>query len=145
MADVRIIDKTIPIPLYYQLKTILLEDIKNGKYPVGSMIPTEMEFCSIYEISRTTVRQAILELVREGLLVRIKSKGTFVARQKYNQDFIRKLESYNEQIKRIGGKPGTDVIVFEMEQADDMCADKLNIPVGSDVVQRCCLRRPHLQ
>ena len=53
------IQKDIPIPLYYQLKELILSEIKNGNYPGGSMIPTESEICSFFHISRTTVRQAI--------------------------------------------------------------------------------------
>lgn len=71
------IQKDIPIPLYYQLKELILSEIKNGNYPGGSMIPTESEICSFFHISRTTVRQAITELVQEGHLYRVKSNGYF--------------------------------------------------------------------
>lgn len=75
------VNKDIPIPLYYQFKQILLDDIEQGKYAYGEKIPTEMEFINKYQISRTTIRQAINELVKEGYLVRYKSKGTIVNRR----------------------------------------------------------------
>lgn len=99
------LDKSVPIPLYFQLKTILLEAIKRGDYPVDSMIPTEKELSEMFQISRTTVRQAITEMVQEGWLYRIASKGTFVARLKIKQDFIKRLETFNEQILRTAASP----------------------------------------
>lgn len=79
MLEDKRLDKDVPIPLYFQLEKLILEEIDNGNYPVGSMIPTEMELSQMFGISRTTVRQAISDLVREEHLYRIKSKGTFVA------------------------------------------------------------------
>lgn len=108
------LDKTIPIPLYFQLKSLLLEEIKNNEYPVDSLIPTEKEISEMFQISRTTVRQAITELVQAGWLYRIKSKGTFVARVKIKQDFIKRLEPFNEQIERTGRVPSTQVLALEI-------------------------------
>lgn len=86
------IQKDIPIPLYYQLKELILSEIKNGNYPGGSIIPTESEICSFFHISRTTVRKAITELVQEGHLYRVKSKGTFVAIKPINR-FYKSLKA----------------------------------------------------
>ena len=72
------LDKHSSVPLYAQLKDILTERIENGDYPPGSQIPTEMTLCEELELSRPTVRQAIAELVSEGLLIIMKGKGTFV-------------------------------------------------------------------
>ena len=76
LLDSSKLDKSVPIPLYFQLKELILSEIKNGNYPSGSLIPTENELSEAFEISRTTVRQAITELVQEGWLYRVKSKGT---------------------------------------------------------------------
>ena len=69
------IDKSVPIPLYFQLKELILAEIKEGHYKSGDLIPTEKEISDAFQISRTTVRQAITELVQEGRLYRVKSKG----------------------------------------------------------------------
>lgn len=122
------INKTVPIPLYFQLKTLILEEIKSGNYKVGSIIPTEKEFSDAFLISRTTVRQAITELVQEGWLYRIKSKGTFIAQPKISQDFIKKLESFNDQILRSGMTPSTEVLDLRTIKAD------------SDVAVNLCLK-----
>jgi ABC-type glycerol-3-phosphate transport system substrate-binding protein len=73
------IDRDIPVPVYYQLKQLLKEQIQNGDLPPGGKIPTEEELCARYNLSRTPVRQALKELVVEGLLTRSPGRGTFVA------------------------------------------------------------------
>ena len=72
-------DKNSPIPLYYQLNTIIMDELNKGNYKNGDMIPTEAELSRIFGISLSTVRQCITQLVREGYLYRVKSKGTFVS------------------------------------------------------------------
>ena len=127
MLEAKKLDKTVPIPLYYQLKQILLDAIKSGEYPVDSMIPTEKELSEMFRISRTTVRQAITEMVKEGWLYRIASKGTFVARLKIKQDFIKKLESFNEQIARTGCRPSTRVLALEAAEMPAYARDRFEI------------------
>lgn len=128
------LDKSTPIPLYFQLKELILAEIKNGTYPKDSAIPTEKELSKIFDISRTTVRQAIVELVQEGWLYRVKSKGTFVSRPKINQDFMQKMESYNDQILRTGRTPRTEVLDFKVVTATSEIAEKLKIQIGDKVV-----------
>ena len=66
------------IPLYLQLEQVIKSKILIGEYMPGDQIPTEKDLCSTYEISSVTARQAILNLVNEGLLIRKQGKGTFV-------------------------------------------------------------------
>lgn len=128
------INRNIPIPLYFQLKTLILDEIKSGHYKVGSLIPTEKDFSDYFLISRTTVRQAITELVQEGWLYRVKSKGTFVAQPKISQDFIKKLESFNDQILRSGMTPSTEVLDFKTMKADSDTAKNLQLKEGERVI-----------
>lgn len=73
------LDKHSSVPLYYQLKELILENIENKVYAPGSKIASEMSLCEELDLSRPTVRQAISELVAEGQLQIIKGKGTFVS------------------------------------------------------------------
>ena len=75
------IDRSLPIPVYYQLKMLLLKEIEQGKLKPGDKVPTEEELCETYEISRTPVRQALLELVNEGMLTRRAGMGTFISKK----------------------------------------------------------------
>jgi ABC-type glycerol-3-phosphate transport system substrate-binding protein/DNA-binding transcriptional regulator YhcF (GntR family) len=72
------IDPTQPIPLYFQLKTLLLEEILEGRYPPESRLPTEHELCERFGISRTPVTRALSELAEEGVVLRQRRRGTFV-------------------------------------------------------------------
>lgn len=75
------INRNIPIPAYFQLKEYIKQQIQDGVWQPGEKIPTEAELCETYNISRTPVRQALKELVFEGLLTRTAGRGTFVAPQ----------------------------------------------------------------
>ena len=70
----------IAIPLYYQVQTMLLDRLFKGLEP-GDMLPTEKELCEIYQVSRSTMRQALDFLVKEGYIERFKGKGTFLKRK----------------------------------------------------------------
>ena len=70
------------VPLYKQLKDLLLQEIKEGIYKANQKIPTELELSEKYQISRMTVRKALAELVEEGVLAKKQGKGTFVCTPK---------------------------------------------------------------
>lgn len=128
------LDKRVPIPLYFQLKELIVAEIKSGQYPVDSLIPTEKELSEQFDISRTTVRQAVTELVQEGWLYRVKSKGTFIARQKIKQDFLQRLETFQEQMERIGLEPSTEVLDFKFIKASKEVSENLQIEEGEQVI-----------
>lgn len=75
-------------PLYFRLKEVIKEKIESGEWKPGDQIPNELLLTEEYQVSRSTVRQAILGLVREGLLYRKQGKGTFVAEPKVEGDVI---------------------------------------------------------
>lgn len=74
------IDRDSPIPIYHQLKTLILDQIASGLWRPGDQIPSESELCRLYGISRAPVRQALKELEYEGVLIRRPGAGTFVNR-----------------------------------------------------------------
>lgn len=110
MLDKNIVNKNIPIPLYYQLKLAISKLIDDEELLPGDMIPKELEFCEALELSRTTVRQAIQELVNEGYIYRVKGKGSFVSKPKLTQDFLNKIEPYKNQIERLNMAPSTRIL-----------------------------------
>ncbi|MBM3128844.1 MAG: GntR family transcriptional regulator [Chloroflexi bacterium] len=99
------------VPLYYQLKEILQEQIKGGAWAVGQEVPTERDLAETYAVSRSTVRQALQELEMEGLVTRKQGKGTFVARPKLAVE-----PSLTPQMRAQGLKPGTRIINAIREQ-----------------------------
>ncbi len=128
------LNKNVPIPLYFQLKELIMNEIRNGNYKSGEVIPTENEIGEIFEISRTTVRQAIRELENEGWLYRKKSKGTFVSKPKINQSFIQALGSFNEQILKSGRTPRTELLDFKRMAPPEQVAATLELAPGDKVI-----------
>ena len=73
------IERGSPLPLYHQLKRILLDEIDQGRWKPGELMPGELELQDTYGLSRSTVRQAMRELEFEGRIARQRGRGTFVA------------------------------------------------------------------
>jgi len=119
-----------PLPRYYQLKEILRERIRSGEWKPGDLIPSERELSEKYGISRMTARQAITDLVNEGLFYREQGKGTFVSQRKITQQLIL-LTGFTEDIRARGQRPGTKVLSAEMRPADEATAEKLHINPGT--------------
>lgn len=134
MLQEKTLDKNVPIPLYFQLEKLILEEIESGAYPVGSMIPTEKELSQMFDISRTTVRQAITDLVRKEHLYRIKSKGTFVSRPKINQEFIQSILSFNEDVMQAGRTPSTEVLDLRVVELPQEIAAQMGLSTDSRAV-----------
>ncbi len=119
-----------PLPRYYQLKEIMRERVQSDEWKPGDLIPSERELSEKYGISRMTARQAITDLVNEGLFYREQGKGTFVSQRKITQQLIR-LTGFTEDIKARGQKPGTKVLSAQMFPADETTAEKLRIDPGT--------------
>jgi GntR family transcriptional regulator len=119
-----------PVPRYYQLKEIMRERVRVGEWKPGDLIPSERELGETYGISRMTARQAITELVNEGLFYREQGKGTFVSRSKITQQLIH-LTGFTEDIRARGQRPSTKVISATMYAADEAVAEKLRISQGT--------------
>ena len=129
------LDKNIPVPLYYQLKTLLEEYIEKEHTNYEEPIPPEMEISEAFGISRPTVRQAINSLVVEGKLYRKKSKGTFVNRPKIHQNFLESIQSFNEEMKEKGLTPKTEVLGLEVVACDEEVGRALQLEMGTEVVR----------
>jgi GntR family transcriptional regulator len=124
------------LPKYYQVKKQLL-DLTSAMGP-GSPVPPERELARLYETSRTTVRQALAELVVEGRLLRMQGKGTFVAKPKVAQ--VLELASYTEGMRQHGLHPQTRILDVGYVTADDHLAGLLGIRTGGRVLRLHRLR-----
>ena len=133
--------KDSPLPLYYQLKEIILNEITEGKLIVGDALPTENEWMNAYKISRATVRQAMSELVNEGYLSRQKGKGTFVSKPKMTQKYINRIETYEEQMRKIGKSISTQVIGCKVIKSSIAICKALGLSSGDKAIHLVRLRR----
>ena len=108
-----VLNKTSHIPIYIQIEEMIKQQIADGKYRQGEMIPSEREFAEMYQVSRMTVRQAITNLVGIGQLYREKGKGTFVATEKLEQS-LNSLTSFTEDMLARGLVPSSEVLSFDV-------------------------------
>lgn len=129
------IDKNSPIPMYYQIMSQLREKIAAGEYDVNDALPPERELVETYQVSRMTIRQAILELVNEGILVRRKGIGTFVAPPKLEQP-LNSLTSFTEDMARRGMKADSRIISFKEMTPDPTLRKTLGLS-AEDTVFEC--------
>ena len=134
-------DKNSTLPIYIQLEESIKEKIKNKEYLPGQALPTERELTELYGVSRMTIRQAIGELVQEGILTRKKGKGTFVCEQKVNQ---KDMMSFTEMIKQSGRVLETKVVEFEIidtpeDIQDIFILDKLYKITRKRIVDNECI------
>lgn len=97
------LDTTSPVPLHAQLKEQLRAEINRGGY--SDQIPSERELMESFGVSRTTVREAVSALVRDGLLQKIHGKGTFVNSCRVNE-WLGTIKSFTETVESMGLKPG---------------------------------------
>ena len=80
-------------PLYYQLMDIIVEQIETGNLQEHDKLPSERELCEIHDVSRTTVRQTMQELEKEGYIYKKHGKGSFVSPRVFNQSLVRFIVS----------------------------------------------------
>lgn len=122
-----VLERKIPIPLYYQLKQFMIEHINNDSLKEGEMVPPEEELCNLLNVSRPTIRQAFSELAVEGYLDRIKAKGTFITKPKISGDFFQKIVSFNEEFRKKGMTPSTKVLEHSKVSPYTEVLTKLNL------------------
>lgn len=116
------------VPLYLQLAAYLRIQIQSGVLQPGDLMIAENSLCDILNISRVTVRKSMDKLVEEGLLVRYRGKGTFVANSKIKRN-MNHLYNFTEDMKEIDAKPSSKVIKAEvLEICPDAIAEILNLP-----------------
>lgn len=130
------LDEKSPVPLYYQLQEIIRSRIESGQWQPGQQLPPEAELCEEFSLSRGTVRQALADLVREGLLHRRRGKGSFVATPKISQDLMTFATGFSAYAKQVVGTELTNRnISMNVVPANNSVLEQLGMPAGSEVVE----------
>ncbi len=133
------LDRSSPLPLYYQLRNILLQQIESGALMPGDNLPTERELIDRYGVSRITVRQALNSLMADGLLYRQRGLGTFVRKSRIEQE-LSSLTGFSEEMVSRGLVPGARLISAETVEVDGAVAAKLSIAPGQRAFQMVRVR-----
>lgn len=133
------VDKSSVVPIYHQLKTLIQSRILSGDYPIGTQLPSEREFCDTFAISRMTVRQAIIDLVNDGLLKRERGRGTYVAKPKIEQGL--QLTSFTEEMHQRNMIAGTRLLSLRTIVAEGRAVNRLSLAEGQRIY---CIARLRL-
>lgn len=133
------INRSNGIPLYLQLIDIISNDIDRQIFKVGDQLPSERELCELYQLSRITVRQALQELERDGLIEKKHGKGTFIADKTLQQNLVN-LYSFTEEMKKLGKVPRTEVIDFERIKLSSRICSTMNLKPESEATKIIRLR-----
>lgn len=116
-------------PQYVLVAQALIDDIERGRYPVGSLLPPELDLCTHFGVSRHTVREAIRRLQERGLVTRQRGVGTAVRAERVEPGYVQSVASIADlpqyvEDTRLVTHASEDVI------ADDSLAELLDCPVG---------------
>lgn len=126
--------------LHEQVDEYIRERIESGEYPVGSQIPTENELSELLGVSRPTLRQALERLAREGYLVRVKGRGTFVTQPKVMHESTSFITGYRAESEKNHRTVRTQVLDIGVERAQDRVAQALELGNGAKVTRLVRLR-----
>jgi DNA-binding GntR family transcriptional regulator len=126
------IDRSSPVPLYYQVAQRLEQMIESGEMPAGSRLENEIALADQLGLSRPTMRQAIQHLVDKGLLVRKRGVGTQVVHAPVRRQI--ELSSLFDDLDRAHRQPRTEILSFATVPAPDDVAVALRLPAGADVI-----------
>lgn len=124
-----ILDPNSPLPLYHQVKEILIKRIQEKFWSPGDLIPTELELIEEFGVSRTTIRQAITDLVLDGLLEKRQGKGTIVKSRRFVGSLGR-LTGFAEEVMEKGHYPHSKLL--RAEYHDDLYVERQKLNLGEN-------------
>ena len=126
------LDRSGPIPLYFQVEQRLEEAILDGRLPAGARLENEIALGERLNLSRPTIRRAIQDLVDKGLLVRRRGIGTQVVHGRVTRGV--ELTSLFDDLATTGQKPTTQLLYHAIDTANEVVAERLGVAVGSKVL-----------
>lgn len=129
------VDRDKPVPYHTQVYEALEKLISSKKLTPGAQIPGEQKLCLVFGVSRPVIRQALDQLLRDGLIVRVFGKGTFVTEPKINESLVGSLTGFYEDMVKQGYSPISKTLKQALIPATEKVAAHLNLPVGADVIE----------
>ena len=121
------------IPIYEQLIAYFRMMIQSGELKPGDKVITEGELCACLHISRTTVRLAMEQLTSEGLIVRYRGRGSFIASPKLHRP-ANYLYNFTENMRELGVIPTSRILTASVENAIEPIRTKLKLPANQSTV-----------
>ncbi|HEL2595280.1 TPA: GntR family transcriptional regulator [Streptococcus suis] len=128
------VSQTVEKPLYLQLVDKLEVAIRERMAPNDKLF-SERELTQVYGVSRITVRLALQELEKRGLVYKKHGKGTYVSEISDTAVDLSQAYSFTEQMKKIGKVPRTSILSFKLVKASDYIAQHLQLSQGEEVFE----------
>jgi GntR family transcriptional regulator len=128
------LDRASTLPLYHQVKQLLLDRVRAEDLAPGARVPGDNELCRSLGVSRSVVRQALAELEVEGVVVRVKGRGTYVARPRTAEHLVARLTGLHEEMSARGVSVTSTVRRQEVVPADGVVAAALELETGTPVL-----------
>ena len=126
------IDKTLSIPLHHQLYLIMKELIEEETLKEGEILLSESKLQEKFDVSRITVRRALSDLEHDGLVIRKKGIGTYVAPKRIEHN-LAQFNSFSSRALAEGDVPGSVVLVSKLIKPSVKVSEKLNLSKDSEV------------
>lgn len=127
------IDVRAPTPLYHQIYSILHDEIVNGGYAKGVILPSELELTKAYGVSRVTAKRALNELAADGMVSRERGRGTVVRYEAPTAPVHSSVEGLLENLLQMGLKTTVRLLSFDYVPASDRVARALGCTEGDEV------------
>ncbi len=112
--DNMLIERDNPKPLHLQLTEIMRDRIQSNYYPENLRLPSEREICEEFSVSRTTVREMIRQLKREGLVNVLAGRGAFVSSPQREIAVHISLGGFSSDLQRAGKSPSSKLLSIEL-------------------------------
>lgn len=125
------LDRNSPIPLYKQIEMVLRNEILVGNLPKDSILPSEQEFCSKFDVSRITIRKALDELTRDGLVLRQQGKGTIVLNQRKRITPDR-IKGFSRSIRDENTTVHSEILSIDLIFGDSVLLKTFNLPTNKN-------------
>ncbi|MBD1388620.1 histidine utilization repressor [Neiella sp. HB171785] len=122
----------MPAAKYNSIKQFLFNEIASGRWPEHHRVPSENELANQFQVSRMTARRALQELADEGVLLRTKGLGSFVAPFK-SQSSLVQVQNIEHEITQRGQRHHTELITLESRESDQEVSIALSLPIASPV------------
>lgn len=127
------IDRTSPIPYYFQLSELLEQEITHGRWKPDQRLPSEADLCQMFQLSRTTVRQALARIEQEGLIRRDKGRGSFVTDSRRRSWLLQSTGGlFEDETSRLGRSVTSSVLRRVRGPLPRWASDALGLPAGSE-------------
>jgi GntR family transcriptional regulator len=131
--NLMMVDKNSSVPLYVQIQTLLLDQIRAGDYAAGAQVPSELEIAGQHHVSRMTARKALDTLVSKGILYRSKGKGTYVAESMVSYGLSTML-SFSQTLRAQGYDVQTQVLRQDVIPGSPDILEKLQLGPESQLI-----------